>query len=172
MHTVDDLTNLITQLGGATEGAGATDPAAALSGLQHAVQQEGGLDGLMGKLKAAGLGDQVDSWVSTGQNQPIDPTQLGQALGPETVQRLSAGSGIDIGSLLPMLAAFLPQIIDMLTPGGQEPAGGLTGQGMPDIGSILGGLTGGASGSGAGGQAGLEDLLGGLGGILGGSKGS
>ncbi len=71
-----------------------------------------------------------------------------------------------------MLAAFLPQIIDMLTPGGQEPAGGLTGQGMPDIGSILGGLTGGASGSGTGGQAGLDDLLGGLGGILGGNKGS
>ena len=175
---MDDLTNLITQLGGATEGAGATDPAAALSGLQHAVQQEGGLDGLMGKLKAAGLGDQVDSWVSTGQNQPIDPAQLGQALGPDTVQRLSAGSGIDVGSLLPMLAAFLPQIIDMLTPNGQEPAGGLTGQGMPDIGSILGGLAGGgaagggAAGGGTSGQAGLDDLLGGLGGILGGNKGS
>ena len=27
----------------------------------------------MGKLRDAGLGDQVDSWVSTGQNQPIDP---------------------------------------------------------------------------------------------------
>lgn len=164
---MDDLTNLMSQLGGATAGAGVTDPAAALSGLQQAVQQEGGLDGLMTKLRAAGLGDQVDSWVAKGANQPIDPDQLGKALGPDTVQRLSAGSGIDIGSLLPMLAAFLPQIIDMLTPDGKEPAGGLTGQGMPDIGGLLGGLVGGAgSAGGTAGQPDLTDVLGQLGGML------
>jgi uncharacterized protein YidB (DUF937 family) len=169
---MDDLSNLMNQLGGATQGAGAADPAAALTGLQHAVQQEGGLDGLMGKLRDAGLGDQVDSWVSTGQNQAVDPDQLGRALGPEMTQRLSAGSGIDIASLLPLLAAFLPQIIDMLTPDGKEPSGGLTGQGMPDLGGLLGGLAGGAGGtSAAGGQPGLDDLLGGLGGMLGGDKG-
>ena len=56
-------------------------------------------------------------------NQPVDPQRLGQALGPDTVQRLSAGSGIDIAALLPMLAMFLPQIIDMLTPDGTTPAG-------------------------------------------------
>ena len=169
---MDDLTNLISQLGGATTEAGAADPAAALSGLQHAVQQEGGLDGLMGKLKDAGLGDKVDSWVGTGANEPIDPQELGAALGPETVQKLSAGSGLDIASLLPMLAAFLPQIINMLTPNGSEPAGGLTGQGMPDIGGLLGGLTGGAGGAGGtAGAGGLDDLLGGLGGLLGGTKG-
>ena len=168
---MDDLSNLMSQLGGAAEGAGAADPAAALSGLQHAVQQEGGLDGLMGKLRDAGLGDQVDSWVATGQNQSIDADQLGRALGPDMTQRLSAGSGIDIASLLPLLAAFLPQIIDMLTPDGKEPAGGLTGQGMPDLGGLLGGLTGGTAGGAGGGQPDLDDLLGGLGGMLGGNKG-
>ena len=56
----------------------------------------------------------------------MDPQQLGPALGPDTVQRLSTESGIDIASLLPMLAAFLPQIIDMLTPDGKVPDGGLT----------------------------------------------
>lgn len=168
---MDDLSNLMNQLGGATQGAGAADPAAALTGLQHAVQQEGGLDGLMGKLRDAGLGDQVDSWVATGQNESIDADQLGRALGPDLTQRLSAGSGIDIASLLPLLAAFLPQIIDMLTPGGKEPTGGLTGQGMPDLGGLLGGLAGGTGGaSGAGGQPDLDDLLGGLGGMLGGNK--
>lgn len=167
---MDELTNLMSELGGATAESGATDPAAALSGLQHAVQQEGGLDGLMTKLRAAGLGDQVDSWVSTGQNQPVSPDQLSQALGPETVQKLSSSSGLDVTKLLPLLAAFLPQIIDMLTPDGQEPAGGLTGQGMPDLGGLLGGILGasgaGGSGTGTGGAGGLEDVLGGL---LGGS---
>ncbi len=89
---------------------------AALAGLQQAVQQEGGIDALLGKLKDGGLGQQVDSWVGTGGNQPVDPAALGQALGPDTVQRLSSGSGIDIGQLLPLLATFLPQIVDMLTP--------------------------------------------------------
>jgi len=169
---MDELAKVVGDLGTATSDAGAADPAAALSGLQHAVQQEGGLDGLMGKLRDAGLGDQVDSWVSTGGNQPISPDQLSQALGPETVQKLSSSSGLDITKLLPLLAAFLPQIVDMLTPNGQEPAGGLTGQGMPDLGGLLGGILGASGGAGGAGGAGggLEDVLGGL---LGGSgKGS
>lgn len=164
---MDDLTKLVSDMGGEITADGAADPAAALSGLQNAVQQEGGIDGLMSKLRAGGLGEQVDSWVSTGSNAPVQPAQLEHALGPETVQRLSAGSGLNVGQLLPLLAAFLPQIINMLTPKGNVPSGGLNQGGMPDIGGLLGGLTGGAGGAGG---AGLDDLIGGLGGMLGGSK--
>jgi len=172
---MDDLSGMLSGLGGGGGAAGA-DPAAALGGLTQAVQQEGGLDGLLGKLRDGGLGPQVDSWVSTGDNQPVDPDQLGRALGPDTVQRLSAGSGLDIGSLLPVLAAFLPQIINMLTPHGKVPDGGLdsagAGGGMPDLGGLLGGLMGGGGGAGGStsGAGGLDDMLGGLGGLLGGSK--
>jgi uncharacterized protein YidB (DUF937 family) len=163
---MDDLTKLMSSVGG----EGGTDPLAALGGLQQAVQQEGGIDALVGKLKDAGLGDQVDSWVGNGENQAVDPAALGQALGPDTVQRLSAGSGLDIGKLLPLLAAFLPQIVNMLTPHGKVPDGGL-GQaaGNMDIGGMLGGLLGGAGG--AGGAGGGPDLGGMLGGLLGGDKG-
>jgi uncharacterized protein YidB (DUF937 family) len=169
---MDDLSKLSAGLGG---GAGGGDP---ISGLSGAIEQSGGLDGLLGKLRQGGLGDEVDSWVSTGANKPVDPQRLGDALGPDTVQQLSSGSGLDIAALLPMLAAFLPQIIDMLTPDGNVPAGGLGGAGgsMPDLGGMLGGLLGGAGGAGAtsaggaAGGAGLDDLLGGLGGMLGGSK--
>jgi hypothetical protein len=115
--------------------------------------------------------------LSTGPNAPVDPQRLGQALGPDTVQQLSSGSGIDVRSLLPLLAMFLPQIIDMLTKNGSTPSGGLdgaTGQGgMPDLGGLLGGLLGGVLGSGGTGSAGapgttanadLSELLRGLGG--------
>ena len=169
---MDDLSKLSQGLGG---GGTSPDPAA-LGGLASAVQESGGLDGLLGKLREAGLGAQVDSWVADGDNQPVDPQRLGEALGPDTVQRLSAGSGLDIMSLLPMLAAFLPQIINMLTPGGKTPEGGLDSAvgsgGMPDLGGLLGGVLGGGTGTGAasGGGAGLDDLLGGLGGLLGGDK--
>jgi uncharacterized protein YidB (DUF937 family) len=162
---MDDLTKLMSSVSG-DGGTGSPDPMAALSGLQQAVQQEGGIDALVGKLKDAGLGDQVDSWIGTGENQAVEPAALGQALGPETVQRLSAGSGIDAGKLLPLLAAFLPQIVNMLTPHGKVPDGGL-GQaaGGMDLGGVLGGLLGGGGGTG-----GSPDLGGMLGGLLGGTK--
>ena len=82
---------------------------------------------------------------------------------------MSAGSGLDIAKLLPLLAMFLPQIIDMLTPDGKEPDGGLNrAAGGADLGGLLGGLLGGSGGSTGAGS--LDDLMGGLGGMLGGNK--
>ena len=163
---MDDLSKLSAGLGEAPADGG--DPSA-LVGLTGAIEQSGGLDGLLGQLRQAGLGDQVDSWIGTGQNAAVEPQQLGSALGSDTMQQLSAGSGLDIASLLPMLAMFLPQIIDMLTPDGNVPAGGLdqaAQNGLPDLGGLLGGLLGGgAAGSGASGTSpGLDDSLSSLGG--------
>ena len=173
---MDDLSKRSTSLGGAGGGSVATDPAA-VAGLTGAIEQTGGLDGLVDKLRAGGLDREVDSWVSTGPNQPVDPDRLGQALGPDTVQQLSTGSGINVGSLLPLLAMFLPQIIDMLTKNGSTPSGGLddaTGHGgMTDLGGLLGGILGGVLGGAGTGTAAtpgttanadLSDLLRGLGG--------
>ena len=156
-------------LPGAAPGSG--DPMAAIGGLVAGLQGEGGLDALVGKLRDAGLGNVVDSWVSTGGNQPVEPARLGEALGPDTVSRLSSNSGLSIQALLPLLAAFLPQIIDMLTPDGATPSGGLngaTGGQMPDLGGLLGGLLGGNAGTGS--QSGMPDLGGILGGVLGGQN--
>ena len=139
-------------LGGMTA-ASATgdDPAKAIQGVDQLIAQEGGVDGLLAKLREGGLGDEVDSWVSTGENKPVAPHQLGAALGPETVNRLSTSTGLSIQFLLPLLAAILPMLINHLTPAGQAPKPGEAAN-QPDLGSILGGLLGG----------------GGLGGILGG----
>lgn len=170
---MDDLSGLMRGLG--DDAPGGADAAAVGSGLANAIGAEGGLDGLVGKLRDAGLGDHVDSWVGGGPNQPIDPQQLRAALGDDEVQRLAGSSGIDIAALLPMLAAFLPQIINMLTPQGSVPDGGLDGAigsgGMPDLGGLLGGLMGSGGAAGAGGSSGgLDDLLGGLGGLMGGGQ--
>lgn len=175
---MDDLSGLTQGLGdmtggGAGDGAGggALDPSAAISALTGGA---GGLDGLLDQLRAAGLGDQVDSWIGSGPNREIDAGQLGSALGPDAAQRLQSSTGLDLAALLPVIAAFLPQIVDMLTPDGVVPDGGLDGaaasNGIPDLGSVLGGLVGGTASSGtAGAQPGLDDVLGGLGGLLGGS---
>jgi uncharacterized protein YidB (DUF937 family) len=147
-----DLSNLVNGLAGAAGGTG-QDPMAALSGVQAAIDEHGGVDGLLQKLREGGLGAVVDSWVGTGTNEPVEPQQLGAALGPDTVNQLAAKTGISIESLLPMLAMILPMIVNHLTPTGQAPkAGESTNQ--PDLGGLLGGLLGG----------------GGLGGILGGGS--
>ena len=143
-----DFSNLLAGLGGAEGGA---DPARLAGGVQEVFASQGGVDGLLAKLRAGGLGGHVDSWVSTGSNQPVEPAQLGAALGPDTVNELAAKTGISIQSLLPMLAAFLPMIIDHLTPTGRAPKPGEAAN-QPDLGGLLGGLLGG----------------GGLGGLLGG----
>jgi uncharacterized protein YidB (DUF937 family) len=85
----------------------------------------------------------VDSWISTGPNQSVEPQQVGAALGPANVNQISEKSGLPVEALLPLLATFLPMIIDMLTPDGNAPQTGADG-GMGQIGDILGGLLGGA----------------------------
>ena len=93
-------------------------------------------------LRQGGLGGAVDSWISTGSNQAVEPQQLEAALGPNNVNQIAAKSGLSVEMLLPILAAFLPMIIDMLTPDGNAPKTGADG-GMGQIGDLLGGLLGG-----------------------------
>ncbi len=83
------------------------------------------------------MGDEVSSWVGTGANQAVDPQALGKALGPDTVNQLAGKTGLDVGSLLPMLATALPSVINAATPDGTVPQGNAGGL---DIGSLLGGL--------------------------------
>jgi uncharacterized protein YidB (DUF937 family) len=160
---MDDLSNLSRGLGT----AGGADVGTTMGNLAGAIDETGGLDSLVSRLRDGGLDQEVDSWVSSGPNRSVDPQRLGDALGPETVQRLANGTGIDVAALLPLLAAFLPQLIDMLTPDGQTPSGGLDhalgSGGLGDLGGLLGGLMGGLTTGGAGtGTGGLDDLLGGL----------
>jgi uncharacterized protein YidB (DUF937 family) len=95
----------------------------------------GGLGDLIGRFQQGGLGDVIGSWVSTGQNLPVSPDQLGNVLGGDILSQLTQKSGMSQGDLLGQLSQMLPQVVDQLTPQGQVPQGGLG-----DVGSILGQL--------------------------------
>ena len=153
---MDDLGKM---LGGSGGSGGIGDIAGAIGGL---VGGEGGLQGLVNQLDQAGLGDAVSSWVSTGPNKPVVPNALGSALGPDKVQQLAGQSGLDIGALLPIVAAALPTVIDAITPDGNVPQGDAA-AGL-DVGGVLEGLSEAAN-------AGPSSPLAGLGGLLGGPKG-
>ncbi|MER8548831.1 YidB family protein [Mesorhizobium sp. M1169] len=81
----------------------------------------GGLGGLLDKLKDAGHGNVANSWVGTGQNQPINPSDLGSALGPQIIQEIAQRTGLNQQDLLKQLSAALPGLVDQLTPNGQVP---------------------------------------------------
>lgn len=82
-------------------------------------QQSGGLVGLVEKISAGGLGEQVASWVSTGQNLPITGDQIQAALGSSFVQEIASKMGINTTDVASGLANLLPQVVDKLTPDGQ-----------------------------------------------------
>jgi uncharacterized protein YidB (DUF937 family) len=81
----------------------------------------GGLGGLVNKLQQGGLGDVVNSWVGSGQNQPVSPGQLGSALGPNILKTVSQMTGISEDELTKQLSQVLPGVINGLTPNGRLP---------------------------------------------------
>lgn len=101
-------------------------------------QAGGGLGALLEQFQRSGLGDVAASWVSTGQNLPISPDQLGQALGGDQVAGMASKLGMDSGDLLGQLSQMLPQVVDRLTPDGQVPA--QIDPGRIDLGGLLGAL--------------------------------
>jgi uncharacterized protein YidB (DUF937 family) len=98
----------------------------------------GGLAGLLGQLQSAGLGEQVASWVGNGENKPVAPEQLAQALPAEQVQSMAQQAGTSPEALLQLLAHALPHAVDHATPNGEVPAEG----GTPDIAGMIGRLFG------------------------------
>ena len=97
-------------------GAAAAQPSAPSAG--GAIPPDGGLagglSGLLEKLQTAGQGEAVKSWLGPGQNQPIDPGQLGSALGQKTVSNVAQQAGIPEQEILAQLSQYLPQFVDKL----------------------------------------------------------
>jgi uncharacterized protein YidB (DUF937 family) len=80
--------------------------------------QPGGLQGLIERFMQAGLGQQAQSWVSTGQNLPISPEQLLKVLSGSQLQQLTQRAGLSDADAAGGLADLLPKVVDQLTPDG------------------------------------------------------
>lgn len=166
MGLLDELLGSVTGGAGAGGGGGqgGMDMPQLMAVVAQLLQQSGGLEGLLAKLQAGGLGEAAQSWVGTGANQPVSPDALGSALGPDlmgTLGGLLGGNGSQASSVL---AQVLPGLVDQLTPQGRVPAEG--GAGGIDPMSALGSLMGGPSAAGGAGGAGGPDLGSLLGGLL------
>jgi uncharacterized protein YidB (DUF937 family) len=106
-------------MGGGGSGAQQQNPMLQLA--LQILQQNGGIEGILGKFQQAGYADQAQSWISTGQNQPISPDALQQALGHDQLGQIAQQLGLGRSEAAGGLASMLPQLIDQMTPHGQVP---------------------------------------------------
>jgi uncharacterized protein YidB (DUF937 family) len=81
----------------------------------------GGLGDLLGKLQQGGAGDAANSWVGKGENKPIAPGDLANALGADQISAIASQAGLSPDDLLKGLSQYLPGVIDHLTPDGRLP---------------------------------------------------
>ena len=124
MNFVDDMKNKVM-------GNIAEENPTASAALELLKNHPGGISGLVQQFHDKGLGDVVNSWVSTGQNLPISADQIKSVLSNEHVQAFAAKAGISPDVASARIAEVLPMIMDRLTPNGQVPAqSGLLATGM------------------------------------------
>jgi uncharacterized protein YidB (DUF937 family) len=96
--------------------------AALVTAANDLIEKNGGIGGLASKFQEKGLGPILQSWIATGENKPIAPEQIGQAVEPDLLRELAAKAGIPVEELKTKLSEILPQAIDKLTPGGKLPS--------------------------------------------------
>lgn len=101
---------------------GGTIGAALVTAANELIEKHGGLAGLAKTFQEKGLAPIVQSWISTGENQPIAPEQVGQAVGPDLIAELAAKAGVTPEELKKKLAEILPNAVDKLTPEGKLPS--------------------------------------------------
>lgn len=109
------LNDIVNKLGGKDGQQGG------IASLQRMVNSSGGLQGITSKLTSGGLGQQVQSWVGHGQNQPVSGSQVQQAIHPDTLHEMSQQAGMTHEETSNHLAQALPEMVDHATPEGQMP---------------------------------------------------
>jgi uncharacterized protein YidB (DUF937 family) len=97
-----------------------------------------GLGGLLQQLQAAGLGQQADSWIGSGENLPVSEEQLRSAFGSDSIHELAVQAGVSDEEAGGGLAALLPELVNGLTPQGQLPAQGEVDTALADLRRSLG----------------------------------
>lgn len=81
----------------------------------------GGLGGLLEQFQRAGFGAQAQSWVGTGQNEPISGEAVEQVFGPGALGEIARRAGLSVAETSQGLAQILPEVVDRVTPSGQVP---------------------------------------------------
>ena len=135
MALLDSLLTAATSALGA-QGENGSEHQTAIQMASELVQQSGGVGNLMNQLQQGGLGDALQSWISTSsQNQSVNGNDLQSALGSEVLGQVASKFGMDGQQAGDLLAKYLPNLVDNATPNGS--AQEASGFGLDDIASMV-----------------------------------
>jgi uncharacterized protein YidB (DUF937 family) len=107
------LQDVLHKLGGKEGHQGGIDNVEQLFG--------GGLQGIVTKLTGSGMGQQVQSWIGRGQNQPITGAEVQQAADPAKLQQMAQQQNMTPEQYSDHVAQALPEMVDKATPEGMVP---------------------------------------------------
>ena len=109
-------------MAGSREGAGGAGALMALAPMVIGMFQGGRLQKILGGFQQQGMGDKAESWVGTGDNQPVSPQDVRSAVGDEQVHQAAQQLGVSDDDAATVLAEVLPRAADRVTPEGQLPS--------------------------------------------------
>ena len=144
MSLFDSIISVAAQKFGLGDKAGTL-----LSGLMSMMTDSntGGFGGFLSRFSDAGLGDVVNSWISSGANTELSSEQVESALGSDAINDLAGKAGVDSATATSALGFMVPQVVDKLTPDGVVPDDKDL---LSKIGDFLSGWGGAALGAAAG----------------------
>ncbi len=88
----------------------------ALSGLTSGEGLD--LGGIMEKMKAGGMGDQLESYLGDGENQELSTDQVKSVFGEEGISNVANKLGVDSDTAASQLKDVLPGLLDKASSGG------------------------------------------------------
>jgi uncharacterized protein YidB (DUF937 family) len=114
-----ELQDVLAKLGGNQGHQGGLDNIQQLFGASGA--SGGGLGGIIQLLNNKGLGQQVESWIGSGQNRPISGSDVQQAVDSNQLQQMAQQQGMSPEEYSNHVATALPDAVDRATPQGMVP---------------------------------------------------
>jgi uncharacterized protein YidB (DUF937 family) len=118
--------DVLSKLGGQAGLQGGLDNIQSLFG-------SNGLQGIVSQLTSAGLGQQVQSWISTGDNKPVSGQQIQQAMDPAALKQMAQQTGMSPDQIAGHVAQALPNLVDQVTPDGKVPSTDPLSQGAKNL---------------------------------------
>lgn len=85
------------------------------------VQRNGGIGAVLERFRQKGLGEQANSWVSSGPNAPLRAEEVDEVVGGEEMSRLAHQLGVPEREVALGFADIFPEMVDQLSPEGQLP---------------------------------------------------
>ena len=112
-----DMKDMLTKMGGQRGQAGGMEAICKLFGASN-------LQGMMATLQSKGLGREVKSWVSNGQNTQVTGADIKKAADSAALRAMANEQGMSPDEMCGQIAKMLPVIVDQATPDGMVPQQG------------------------------------------------